>query len=106
MRGGLNVNEMLRQAQALQKKIAQAQEELAQRSFTANAGGGMVTATVNGRQEILSISIEKQVIDPNEAEMLQDLIVAAVNGALAAARDTTNQEMAKLTGGLGIPGLM
>ncbi|MBI5528477.1 MAG: YbaB/EbfC family nucleoid-associated protein [Deltaproteobacteria bacterium] len=106
MRGGLNMHEMMRQAQALQKKIAQAQEDLAQKSFTANAGGGMVTATVNGRQEVLSVRIEKQVIDPDEAEMLQDLIVAAVNSALNTAKDTANQEMAKLTGGLGIPGLM
>ena len=105
MRGGMNMHEIMRQAQQMQKKIAEVQEALAQRTFTANAGGGMITATVNGRQEVVSIVIEKQVIDPNEQEMLQDLIAAAVNAALKISQETVNAEMAKITGGMGIPGM-
>jgi DNA-binding YbaB/EbfC family protein len=103
MRGGMN--ELLRQAQVMQNKIAKLQEELATRTVTANSGGGMVTVTANGKQEIVSIKIEKQVIDPNEAEMLEDLVVAAVNSAVKASQDMVNQEMSKVTGGMGIPGM-
>jgi DNA-binding YbaB/EbfC family protein len=105
MKGGFNMHEMMRQAQVMQKKLAQVQEELGKREFSANAGGGMVTVTVNGNQELVKIVIEKQVIDPNEAEMLQDLIVAAVNSAVKTSKDTVNEELAKITGGMGIPGL-
>lgn len=103
MRGGMN--EIMRQAQVMQTKIARLQEELAARTVTANAGGGMVTVTVNGKQELVSIVIEKQVIDPNEAEMLQDLIVAAVNSAVKASQEMVNTEMSKITGGMSFPGL-
>lgn len=103
MRGGMN--ELLRQAQVMQNKIAKLQEELGTRTVTADSGGGMVTVTVNGKQEIVSIKIEKQVIDPNEAEMLEDLVVAAVNSAVKASQDMVNQEMSKVTGGMGLPGM-
>jgi DNA-binding YbaB/EbfC family protein len=103
MRG--NMNELLRQAQMMQNKIAKMQEEAGTLTVTANSGGGMVTVTANGKQEILSIKIEKQVIDPNEAEMLEDLVVAAVNSAIKASQDMMNREMAKVTGGMGIPGM-
>jgi nucleoid-associated protein EbfC len=103
MRGGMN--EIMRQAQVMQNKIAKLQEELAAKTVTANAGGGMVTVTVNGKQELVSIVIEKQVIDPNEAEMLQDLIVAAVNSAVKASQEMVNTEMSKITGGMSFPGL-
>mgnify|MGYP001589029803 CR=1 FL=1 len=103
MRGGMN--EIMRQAQVMQNKIAKLQEELAARTVTANAGGGMVTVTVNGKQELVAIVIEKQVIDPGEAEMLQDLIVAAVNSAVKASQEMVNTEMSKITGGMSFPGL-
>jgi len=103
MRGGMN--DILRQAQLMQSKIASLQEEAAKKTVTANSGGGMVTVTANGKQEIVSIKIEKQVIDPNEPEMLEDLVVAAVNSAIKASQDMVSQEMAKITGGMSIPGL-
>jgi hypothetical protein len=103
MRGGMN--EIMRQAQVMQNKIAKLQEELAARTVTGNAGGGMVTVTVNGKQELVGIVIEKQVIDPNEAEMLQDLVVAAVNSAVKASQEMVNAEMSKITGGMNFPGL-
>ena len=103
MRGGMN--DILRQAQMMQSKIASLQEEVAKKSVSANSGGGMVTVTANGKQEIVSIKIEKQVIDPNEPEMLEDLVVAAVNSAIKASQEMVSQEMAKITGGMSIPGL-
>ena len=103
MKGGMN--EILRQAQQMQNKIARLQEEIGQRTVTANSGGGMVTVVANGKQEIVSLKIEKQVINPDDAEMLEDLVVAAVNSALKASQDMMNQEMAKVTGGLSIPGM-
>jgi len=100
-----NMKEMMRQAQRLQAKMAQMQEEIATRRVEASVGGGMVRAVANGRPEIVSIAIEKEVIDPNDVEMLQDLVVAAVNEALQRAREMTEAEMSKVTGGLKIPGL-
>ena len=103
MRGGMN--EMLRQAQMMQNKIARVQEEVALKTVSANSGGGMVTVIANGKQEVVSLKIEPQVVDPKEVEMLQDLIVAAINSALKASQDMVNQEMSKATGGMQIPGL-
>ncbi|HFC46385.1 MAG TPA: YbaB/EbfC family nucleoid-associated protein [Dissulfuribacter thermophilus] len=100
-----NIKEMMRQAQILQNKMAKLQEELATRTIEASAGGGMVRAVANGKPEIQAIYIEKEVVDPEDVEMLQDLIVAAVNEALTRAKEMTEQEMAKLTGGLKIPGM-
>lgn len=100
-----NMKEMMRQAQRLQAKIAKMQEEIATKRVEASVGGGMVRAVANGRPEIVSITIEKEVIDPNDVEMLQDLVVAAVNEALQRAREMTEAEMSKVTGGLKIPGL-
>ena len=96
---------MMKQAQKLQSKMLQMQEELAQRTVEASAGGGMVKVVVNGRQQIVSVQIEKDVVDPEDVEMLQDLVQAAVNDALARSQEMVNAEMSKLTGGLSIPGL-
>ena len=82
------------------------QEELASKTVEASAGGGMVTAVVNGKFELISLRIEKEVVDPDDIEMLQDLIVAAVNEGVRKAQEMTASEMSKVTGGLNIPGLM
>jgi hypothetical protein len=100
-----DLNQMLEAAQKLQGDVAKMQEELARKEVEASAGGGMVTAVVNGHFELVRLSIEKDAVDPNDVAMLQDLVVAAVNQAVKKARDMTQEEMAKLTGGLGIPGL-
>jgi hypothetical protein len=97
---------LMRQAQQLHAKMLKVQEEMGGRTAEASAGGGMVTAVANGRQELVSIKIEKEVINPEDAEMLQDLIVAAVNAALKNAQEMVSEEMKKLTGGVNIPGLM
>lgn len=93
------------QVRDLQAKMVKMQEELAQKTVEATAGGGMVTAVVNGRLELVSVKIERQVVDPEDVEMLQDLIVAAVNDASRKAQDMAAAEMGKLAGGLNIPGL-
>ncbi len=92
-------------AQKLQGDVQRMQQELERRTCEASAGGGMVTAVVNGKYELVSLRIEKDAVDPDDVAMLQDLVVAAVNQAMAKMRDTAQQEMAKLTGGLSIPGL-
>ena len=96
---------MMKQAQQLQSKMMKLQEELAEKTVESSSGGGMVKVTANGRQQILSIQVEKEVVDPDDVEMLQDLILAAVNDALAKAQEMVSSEMSKLTGGLNIPGL-
>ena len=103
-----NMGNLLKQAQQFQAKMAKLQEELADRTVEASSGGGMVTVVANGRQQIVSIHIDPEVITPDEQEMLQDLILAAVNDGLSKAKDLANEEMGKLTGGLNlsnIPGL-
>ena len=96
---------MMKQAQQLQSKMMKLQEELAERTVESSSGGGMVKVTANGRQQVLSIQIEKEVVDPDDVEMLQDLVLAAINDALAKAQEMVSSEMGKLTGGLNIPGL-
>ncbi len=100
-----NMKEMMRQAQVLQKKMANLQEELAKKEVEATVGGGMVKAVANGKPSIVSITIEKEVIDPEDAEMLQDLVVAAVNEALTRSKEMVDSEMAKVTGGFKVPGM-
>lgn len=95
----------LQQVKALQEKMARMQQELASKTVEGSAGGGMVTAVVSGKQELMSIRIEPQVVDPEDIEMLQDLIVAAVNDGLRKAQEMASSEMGKLAGGLNIPGL-
>lgn len=100
--------DILKQAQKMQERMAKIQEEAGNKTVEASSGGGMVTVTANGRQEVLSIKIEKDVINPEDVEMLQDLVVAATNEALRKAREMMAEEMKGLTGGLGlnIPGLV
>jgi DNA-binding YbaB/EbfC family protein len=97
---------LMKQAQKLQSKMLKLQEELGDRTVETSSGGGMITIVANGRQQIVSIRIEKEVIDPDDAEMLQDLILAAVNDALARSQEMVSEEMGKLTGGMNVPGLM
>ncbi len=96
---------LMRQAQSLQANVAKAQEEIAKMTVEASAGGGMVTATVNGQFEIVKLVIEKTVVDPADIGMLQDLVTAAVNQAVLKMRETTKEKMASLMGGLDIPGM-
>jgi DNA-binding YbaB/EbfC family protein len=100
-----NMNGMMKQAQKLQKKMLKTQEELATKTIEASAGGGMVKVVANGGQKIESILLEKEVVDPEDIEMLQDLVMAAVNDALTKSQEMVSAEMGKLTGGLNIPGL-
>ena len=106
MKKGGGLGQMMKQAQKMQAKIMKIQEEMAERSVEASAGGGMVTVTANGKQEILSIRIEPEVVDPEDVEMLQDLVAAAVNEALKKAQEMMAEEMAKVTGGMNLPGMM
>ncbi len=96
---------IMEMAKRLQGDVARVQEELERKTCEASSGGGMVTATVNGKYELISIAVDKNVIDPADPEMLQDLIVAAVNQAIVKIREMTKDEMGKLTGGLNIPGM-
>jgi len=98
--------QLMKQAQKMQAQMAKMQEELADRTVEASAGGGMVSVTANGKQQIVSIRIEPEVVDPQDVDMLQDLIVAAVNEALKKSQEMVSEEMAKITGGLQIPGMM
>lgn len=100
-----NMNAMMKQAQDLQKKMIETQKELATKTVKATAGGGMVKVIANGGQKLESIELEKEVVDPEDIEMLQDLILAAVNDAIKKSQDMVSSEMNKLTGGLNIPGL-
>lgn len=100
-----NMQSLMRQVQKMQKKMAKLQEELAEKTVEATVGGGMVTAVANGRQEIVSIKIDPEVVNPEDVEMLQDLVVAAVNEALRRSQEMVQEEMSKITGGLKIPGL-
>ena len=100
-----NMMSMMKQAQKLQAKMMEMQSELGNRTVSAQAGGGMVEAVVNGRQELVSLRIDAEVVAPDDVEMLQDLILAAVNEALNRSREMMAQEMSKLTGGMQIPGL-
>lgn len=105
MMGGGNMQQLARQAQKLQQQMEKMQEEIEQKEFEASAGGGMCTAKVNGKKELLSLEIKPEAVDPDDIEMLQDLVLAAVNEALKAAGDAMEQGMGKMTGGMNIPGL-
>jgi DNA-binding YbaB/EbfC family protein len=103
MKGGMG--NIVKQAQQMQQKMLKMQEELAQKTIEASVGGGMVTVTVNGQHEVLRIKIDPQAVDPNDVEMLEDLILAGVNEAMRKAQEMIKEEMSKLTGGMRIPGL-
>ncbi len=102
-----NLANIMKQAQKMQEKMGKVQEELALKSVEASSGGGMVTAKVNGKNELLSITIDKSVVDPEDVEMLEDLVCAAVNEAFKRAQEMISEEMGKVTSGMGlnIPGL-
>lgn len=102
MRG---MNDLVRQAQIMQKKMAKMQEELAARTVEATSGGGMVVAVANGSQELQELRIDPAVVNPQDVDMLQDLVLAAVNEALKSAKAMVESEMGQLTGGMKIPGL-
>ncbi|MDD2390278.1 MAG: YbaB/EbfC family nucleoid-associated protein [Desulfobacterales bacterium] len=97
---------MMKQAQKLQAKMLKMQEELGEKTVESASGGGMVKVVANGKQKIVSIDIEKEVVNPDDIDMLQDLILAAVNDALLKSQEMVSTEMGKITGGLNIPGLM
>ena len=105
MMGGGNMQQLARQAQKLQQQMAKMQEELEAREFEASAGGGMVTVKVTGKKELVSLEIKPEAVDPDDVEMLQDMVMAAVNEALRTASETSDAEMAKLTGGMNLGGL-
>lgn len=96
---------MMKQAQKLQAKMLRLQDDLAAKTVESTAGGGMVKVVANGKQQIVAIQVEKEVVDPEDVDMLQDLILAAVNDALTQSQEMVSTEMAKLTGGMSIPGL-
>ncbi|MCD8374210.1 MAG: YbaB/EbfC family nucleoid-associated protein [Oscillospiraceae bacterium] len=98
--GGMNQMQMMRQAQKMQQDILKMQEELESKTYTATSGGGVVSATVSGKRELVSLAIDPEAVDPEDVEMLQDMVVAAVNEALRTAEETASQSMSKITGGL------
>ncbi|MFR1710469.1 MAG: YbaB/EbfC family nucleoid-associated protein [Clostridium sp.] len=102
---GGNMNNLMKQAQKFQKQMEDAQKELESKEFEASVGGGAVTVKVSGKKELRDIVIKPEVVDPEDVEMLQDLVLTAVNEALKKAEDETNASMGKLTGGLNIPGM-
>lgn len=101
--GGGNMNNMIRQAQKMQQDMMKAQEELEVKSYEASAGGGVVTAVVSGKKELTSVTIDPEAVDPDDVEMLQDLIVAAVNEAMRKAAEDASSQMSKFTAGLNLP---
>ena len=100
-----DIGDLLRQAQAMQSKMAEIQEQLGKKTVEGSSGGGMVRAVCTGKQEILSITIEKDVVDPEDVGMLQDLVTAAVNNALRLSRELAERDLSSLAGGMKIPGL-
>lgn len=102
---GGNMNNLIKQAQKFQQQMEKMQKDLETKEFSASTGGGAVTATANGKKQIISIDIKPEVVDPDDVEMLQDLILVACNEALKKAEDETAGEMKKLTGGMNIPGM-
>ncbi|MCX5897921.1 MAG: YbaB/EbfC family nucleoid-associated protein [Proteobacteria bacterium] len=101
----MDVGKIMKQAQKMQEQLERIQEELARKTVTASSGGGMVTVIANGKQEMLSIKIAPEAVDPQDIAMLEDLVTAAVNEALRSAHSLMQEEMGKITGGLRIPGI-
>ena len=104
MGGGMNMN-MIKQAQKMQQDMLKMQEEMEAKEYEATSGGGMVTARVNGKHELVSLTVNPEAVDPDDVEMLQDMVVAAVNEAMRKAEAEASKSMAKLTGGLNLGGL-
>ncbi|WP_211225397.1 YbaB/EbfC family nucleoid-associated protein [Atopobium fossor] len=102
----MNMAQMMKQARKMQEQLAQAEEALKDAEVSSSAGGGMVKVTATGNMRVTSIQIDPQAVDPEDVELLQDMVLAAVNDALSSAQDLANQQMGAITGGLNIPGLM
>jgi nucleoid-associated protein EbfC len=100
-----NMNQMMKQVKKMQEQMLKAQEELASKTVEGSAGGGVVTVQVNGHKKVLALNIKPEAVDPDDVEMLQDLVLTAVNDALTKAEELANQDMGKFTGGMKIPGL-
>ena len=105
MGGAQNMNAMIRQAQKMQDEITTLQEDIENREFSAPSGGGAVSVVVTGKKIIKSLTINKEVVDPEDVEMLQDLVISAINEAVNQVESTTETEMSKITGGVSLPGL-
>ena len=105
MPGGMNQAAMIKQAQKMQQDMLRMQEEMEKKTYTATAGGGMVSATVNGKHEVLGLEIKPDAVDPDDVEMLQDMVIAAVNEAMRAADTDAANNMSRLTGGLNLGGM-
>ncbi len=103
--GAQNMNAMIRQAQKMQDEISVLQEDIEGREFTATTGGGAVTVTLTGKKTVKALEIKPEVVDPEDIEMLQDLIISAINEAANQVEETTETEMSKITGGVSLPGL-
>jgi DNA-binding YbaB/EbfC family protein len=101
----MNMNNLMKQAQQMQAKLATLQNELSEREVEASAGGGMVKVKVNGKQQLISVSINKECVDPNDVATLEELVFTAVNQAMKESQDMVQQAMSKVTGGMNIPGL-
>lgn len=102
---GGNMGNMMKQVQKMQKQMTDMQGELNEKEYESSAGGGAVTVKANGKKEVVSIKIDKDVVDPDDVEMLEDLVLAATNEALRGAEEMVSKEMGKITGGMNIPGL-
>ena len=100
-----NMNNLMKQAQKMQEEMEKAQEELNEREYTTSAGGGMVECTINGKKELIALNIKKEAVDPDDVEILQDMIVGAVNEAIRKAEEVHAAEMEKITNGLSLPGI-
>ncbi|HOO41471.1 MAG TPA: YbaB/EbfC family nucleoid-associated protein [Syntrophales bacterium] len=100
-----NMNNIMKQAKKIQERITKIQEEMEKKTVEATSGGGMVSVVINGKNELLSLKIEKEVVNPEDIDMLQDLIMAAVNEGMRKAQEMVSSEMAKVTGGFNIPGM-
>lgn len=100
---GGNMNQMIKQAQKMQEQLAKMQEDMENQTIEASSGGGVVTVTVSGKKELQSVKIQPEAVDPDDVEMLEDLIVAAVNEAMRKADEKSNAEMSKITGGMNLP---
>ena len=105
MPGGMNQAAMMKQAQKMQQEMLRMQEELETKTYTAAAGGGMVKAEVNGKNEVVNLTINPEAVDPDDVEMLQDMVIAAVNEALRTAESDKANQMSRMTGGLNLGGL-
>lgn len=102
--GGMNMGNLMKQAQKMQKQMETMQEEMAEKIFETTSGGGAIKVIINGKKEIQTIEIDKEVVDPDDVEMLQDLLLTAMNEAIRQVEEATSNQMNKMTGGMGMPG--